>query len=110
MSVLLVLCACPDEATAQTLAHSLVDQRLAACVNLIPQVRSVYRWERRVETSDEVLLLIKTAAERFEAVRDLIVGAHPYALPEVVAFESIAGLDPYMNWIRTETRQPGESE
>jgi periplasmic divalent cation tolerance protein len=110
MSVLLVLCTCPDEAMAQTLAHALVEQHLAACVNLIPRLRSIYRWQGRIECSDEVLLLIKTVAERFEAVRDHIVGAHPYALPEVLAFESIAGLDRYLDWVRTETKQPGESE
>jgi periplasmic divalent cation tolerance protein len=107
MSVLLVLCSCPDAASADALAGSLVEQRLAACVNVLPGMRSTYRWEGRVERADEILMLIKTTTERFDALRNHLVGAHPHALPEVLAFEAAGGLDRYLDWVRAETTSPG---
>jgi len=107
MSVLLVLCTCPDVAWAESLAGSLVEQRLAACVNVLPDVRSTYRWEGSVERTQELLLLIKTTADRFDAVKEHIVFVHPYALPEVLAVNVAAGLDRYLDWVRSETTLPG---
>ncbi|MBS0213477.1 MAG: divalent-cation tolerance protein CutA [Proteobacteria bacterium] len=104
MSALLVLCTCPDAANAQALADSLVERRLAACVNLLPGVRSVYRWQGRVEQADEVLLLVKTTDDRFEALQEQIVRMHPYAVPEVLAFKAVDGLPAYLGWVETETR------
>jgi periplasmic divalent cation tolerance protein len=109
MSVLLVLCACPDTACADALAGSLVEQRLAACVNVLPDVRSPYRWEGSVERAQELMLLIKTTAERFDAVTDHLVCVHPYALPEVLALDVAAGLDRYLDWVRAETTLSGAS-
>jgi periplasmic divalent cation tolerance protein len=108
MSVLLVLCTHPDPAAAETLAATLVERRLAACVNVLPGLRSVYRWQRRVENSQEALLLIKTTAERFAELKDAIVSLHPYSLPEVLAFESRDGLDRYLDWVRAETSDSGD--
>jgi periplasmic divalent cation tolerance protein len=108
MSVLLVLCTHPDPVAAEELAATLVEQRLAACVNILPGLRSVYRWQGRVEKAQEVLLLIKTAPERFEALKEAIVKLLPYSLPEVIAFESGAGLDRYLEWVRTETAISGD--
>ncbi len=107
MPVLLVLCTCPDPAGADLLAGSLVEQRLAACVNILPDLRSVYRWEGRIERAQESLLLIKTSADRFDALKEHIVSVHPYALPEILALDVVAGLDRYLDWVLTETRQPG---
>lgn len=101
--VLLVLCTCPDEAVAGRIARTLVDERLAACVNRVPGVRSTYRWQGAVHDDGEVLLLIKTTAERFEALRDRIVALHPYELPEVIAVKIAAGLDRYLAWVAAET-------
>ena len=109
MAALLVLCTCPDAETADALAGSLVEARLAACVNMLPGLRSIYRWEGRVERAEETLLLIKTIRERFDDLREHIVRMHPYTLPEVLAFEAAAGLDRYLEWIGSETAPPGSS-
>jgi periplasmic divalent cation tolerance protein len=100
----LVLCTCPDATTAGTLARTLVEERLAACVNAIGGVASTYRWNGAVETADEVLLVIKTTSERLEAMQARLVAAHPYEVPEIVAIEPAAGFAPYLAWIADETR------
>lgn len=100
---ILVLCTCPDEATAQRIADALVAARLAACVNRLPETASTYRWKGEVHRDREHLLLIKTTRERFTALRDRIVALHPYALPEVLALDVVAGLDRYLAWIDFET-------
>ncbi len=107
MSVLLILCTHPDPAAAEALAATLVERRLAACVNVLSGLRSVYRWRGRIENAQEVLLLIKTTAERFTELKDALVSLHPYSLPEVLAFESRDGLDRYLDWVRTETAETG---
>ena len=94
----LALVTCPPD-RAEELARTLIELRVAACVNLVPQVRSVYRWQGAVCTDDEVLLLIKTTAERFEALRDAVLSNHPYELPEVLAVDVAAGHLPYLDWI-----------
>ena len=107
MPVLLVLCTHPDPAAAESLATVLVERRLAACVNILPGLRSVYRWQGRIERASEVLLLIKTTAEHFVELKEAIVTLHPYSLPEVLAFESRDGLDRYLDWVRAETSTAG---
>jgi periplasmic divalent cation tolerance protein len=104
MSALIVFCTCPDTTGAEALARALVDGRLAACVNVLPGVRSVYRWRDAVESSEEVQLLIKTTRDRFDALREAIRVQHPYELPELIAVEAVAGLDPYLAWIEDSTR------
>ena len=103
MSALLVLCSHPDPAAAEILAAALVEKRLAACVNLLPGTRSIYRWEGGIEHAQEILLLIKTTTDRFDAVKDHIVSAHPYALPEIIGLDVVAGLDRYLDWVHSET-------
>ncbi|MEZ5445998.1 MAG: divalent-cation tolerance protein CutA [Gammaproteobacteria bacterium] len=95
----LVLTTCPDADSAERLAHLLVSRNLAACVNIQPGVRSVYRWQGTVESSAEHLLSIKTAATRYEALQDVIKANHPYELPEVVAVPIVAGSSEYLSWI-----------
>ena len=107
MSVLVVLCTCPASDGAESLAVTLVERRLAACVNLVPGVRSVYRWQGAVERADETLLVIKTTRERFDALRDCIVSIHPYEVPEVIGLDAVAGLHPYLDWVRDETAAAG---
>ena len=104
MRVLLVHCTCPDLATAEAIADALVGQRLAACVAIGAPQRSVYRWQGVVERTLEVPLLVKTAADRFDEVREAILARHPYELPEILAVESVAGLDRYLDWIGASTR------
>jgi periplasmic divalent cation tolerance protein len=96
---LLVLCTCPDAATAERLAALLVDQRLAACVNILPGLTSVYRWKGVLERDSEVLLLAKSRADRYPALEAALVEHHPYELPEVVAVSLNQGLDGYLAWL-----------
>lgn len=85
---------------ARKIAHALVERRLAACVNIIPQVESVYRWQGQVESAREWLLLIKTQASSFERLRDAIKELHSYALPECILLEISDGSRPYLDWVR----------
>lgn len=95
----LVLTTCPDAESADRLAQVLVGRNLAACVNIQPQVRSIYRWQGRVEESAEHLLFIKTAAARYQELQDVIQANHPYELPEVMAVPIVAGSSEYLSWI-----------
>ncbi|MBS0591149.1 MAG: divalent-cation tolerance protein CutA [Proteobacteria bacterium] len=104
MTAILVLCACPDAASAERLATALVAEGLAACVNRIPGVVSTYRWQGTLCREEECLLLIKTMGERFEALRARIVALHPHELPEVVAIDIAAAHAPYLAWIAAQTR------
>ncbi len=72
-------------------------------------MKSVYRWQDRIERAEETLLLIKTTSDRFDALKESIVMAHPHAVPEVLALNVIAGLDRYLDWVRAETTQPGSA-
>jgi periplasmic divalent cation tolerance protein len=104
MNPLVVLCTCPNDASAERIASALVTERLAACVNRIPAVVSIYRWKGEVCCDNECLLMIKTTRERFDALRDRILALHPYELPEVVAVDIALGLAPYLAWIEHETQ------
>jgi periplasmic divalent cation tolerance protein len=102
-NLLIVLCTCPDEAVASRIATALVEQGLAACVNRVPGVRSVYRWDGQLQDDAEVLLIVKTTADRYGQVERLIAGQHPYELPEVLALPVVAGSAGYMDWVRQAT-------
>ena len=105
VNALICFCTCPDTDTAERLAEALVEERLAACVNIVPGLRSVYRWQAEVERADETLLLIKTVRERFDALSARIKALHPHELPEVLAVEAAAGLPAYLRWVADETRR-----
>ena len=102
---LLVLTNLADMASARTLARALVEQRLAACVNMLPPVQSVYRWNDVVEEAAEVTLLIKTTTARYDELEQAIRALHPYELPEVIAVPVSAGSPAYLAWIAQETRK-----
>jgi periplasmic divalent cation tolerance protein len=106
---ILVLCACPDEASAARIARTLVEERLAACVNRIPGMTSTYRWKGEIHDDGEVLLLVKSVRERFNALRERIVALHPYELPEVIAVDIGLGSAPYLDWIAKESRPDASS-
>jgi periplasmic divalent cation tolerance protein len=99
-TVLLCYCSCPDAACAEAIATALVGERLAACVNRVPGIRSTYRWQGAVTTGDEELLLIKTTAGRFDALKARLLELHPYELPELVAVPVAYGHDAYLDWVR----------
>ena len=104
MHALVCYCTCPDPATADRIADALVGERLAACVNIVPGVRSVYRWRGEVEHADEVLLVIKTAADRLDELTARVTSLHPAELPELIAVEVVNGLPGYLSWVIEQTR------
>jgi periplasmic divalent cation tolerance protein len=104
MSASLCFCTCPDEAAARRIADALVEERLAACVSVLPGLRSVYRWQGAIQREDEVLLLIKTTRERVEPLTARVASLHPYELPELVAVEVAGGLAAYLDWVEEQTR------
>ena len=101
---LLILCTCPDDESASRIARALVEERLAACVNRLPGLTSVYRWQGQIEEDSEVLLLIKSRGGLFEALRTRLVALHPHEVPEVIALDIAAGHAPYLEWLGRETR------
>lgn len=103
MSALLVLTNLPDRAAAEALAAQLVERRVAACVNIMPPCRSVYRWRGAVQHDEEHPLLIKTTLERYAALEQAIRAGHPYELPEIVAVPIERGLPEYLRWLAEET-------
>ena len=103
MTALVCFCTCPDQDTAARIADTLVGERLAACVNIVPGLRSVYRWQGAIESADEVLLLAKTTRECLEALTARVVELHPYELPEVIAVEVAGGLAAYLDWVAEQT-------
>ena len=104
MTTLLVLTNLPDRAIADRLADSLVEQRLAACVNILAPCRSAYRWKGAVQHDEEHPMLIKTTAERYAALEAAIRAMHPYELPEIVAVGIERGLPGYLAWVHAETK------
>ena len=95
----IVLCTCPDSETADRLAAAVVERRLAACVNIVPGLTSVFRWQGRVERDGEVLLLIKTTAAGYPALERTLCELHPYELPEVIAVDIETGLAGFLRWM-----------
>src|ERR1051326_5113712 len=99
----IVLTTAGSEEEARKIAHTLVERRLAACVNIVPQIESVYRWQGKVESATEWLLVIKTQAGSFGRVRDAVKELHSYELPECVMLEITEGSDEYLDWIAKNT-------
>lgn len=96
---IVVLVTTPNEEKAAELARVLVEERLAACGNIVPRLRSIYRWEGKIHDEAEVLLVLKTERAKFEALRQRVVSLHPYEVPEVIALEITGGHLPYLQWI-----------
>jgi periplasmic divalent cation tolerance protein len=95
----IVLCTVPDQDTAEDIANILIADKLAACVNIIPGITSVYRWEDRIEQAEELILVIKTRETVYEALQAKIVDLHPYELPEIIAVPIQNGLPAYLSWL-----------
>jgi periplasmic divalent cation tolerance protein len=102
---LLVITNLPDEQSAAALAQKLVEQRAAACVNRLAPCTSTYHWEGKIETANEVPLLIKTTRAAYPRLEQLIREAHPYELPEIVAVSVDQGLPAYLDWVNQETKE-----
>lgn len=103
---LVIFCTCPDRESAGNLATALVEERLAACVNLLPDITSIYRWQGQVRREPECLLLIKTSEAGFEAVRSRVRSLHPYEVPEIIALPVIHGDPSYLQWLVENTQLP----
>ena len=101
--VRVVLVTAPDLETGARLARALVEERLAACVNVVPGVRSIYRYEGVIHDDAEVLLIAKTVSDRTEALTERVNALHPYDMPEVLALPAPAGSRPYLDWVRAES-------
>jgi periplasmic divalent cation tolerance protein len=108
MGELVVLVTASSKEEGVRMADCLVSQRLAACVNIIPGIESIYRWEGRIARDEEVLLLIKTTAERFPELELQVKQLHSYSVPEVVAVEIKQGSSAYLKWLRDSTLPDGD--
>jgi periplasmic divalent cation tolerance protein len=100
--VLLVLTNLPDHDSARRMAHSLVEKRAAACVNILAEGQSVYRWQGKIETASEVPLLIKTTRSAYPRLEELLRSQHPYELPEIITVSEVGGLPAYLQWVINE--------
>jgi periplasmic divalent cation tolerance protein len=96
---IVIFCTVPDRESGGRIGHALVEERLAACVNLVPGLTSIYRWQGAVQQETECLLLIKTTAARFAALAERLKALHPYDVPEIIALPVTNGLPAYLNWI-----------
>jgi periplasmic divalent cation tolerance protein len=101
---IVVLSTCGSEAEAERLARLLIDQRLAACVSIVPRVRSFYRWNGAVESAEEWLLLIKSSRPLFEKLRAALQQAHSYEVPELLALPVVDGAAAYLEWLDSSLR------
>ena len=101
--VRVVLVTAPDADTGARIARALLDERLAACINLVPGVRSLYRWQGSIEDDAEVLMVIKASAQRCEALAARVKDLHPYDLPEVIALPVEGGSLAYLDWVIAES-------
>jgi len=100
----LILTTCASLEEARGIAHALVERQLAACVNIVPQIESIYRWKDEVETATEWLLLIKTTSEAFESLRAALNELHSYEIPECIEIAIEAGSTAYLDWIGQSVR------
>ncbi len=101
---LLVLVTAPSENEARRIANALVEERLAACVNIIGAIESVYRWEGKITTDREALLIVKTTTDRYEQVEQRVKELHTYSTPEVIAMGIERGSKDYLDWLRDSTK------
>jgi periplasmic divalent cation tolerance protein len=97
--VVVVLCTCPDSVTAQALATGLVGKGFAACVNILPEIRSIYRWENEIQQDSETLMVIKTSQESYRQLESWLIDNHPYDVPEVLALPIDRGSKNYLDWV-----------
>jgi periplasmic divalent cation tolerance protein len=102
---LLVLTNLPDHDVARAIARQLVENQLAACVNIMPAVQSIYQWQGQLEEAAEVSLLIKTTTEQYGDLESLILSMHPYDVPEVIGIPVTEGLPAYLAWLEREVRK-----
>lgn len=104
--LLLVFCTCPDTESAEAISRQLVERGAAACVTRLPGASSIYLWQGVIETSNEILLLIKSSNNQYPELEKIIVSLHPYELPEIIAVSVDQGLADYLHWVKQCTEKP----
>jgi len=102
--VLLVLTNAPDRATAERIAEALIAKNVAACVNILAECTSIYRWEGKIDRTQEIPLLIKTTRTAYSHLENVLRELHPYELPEIIAVPVTTGLPTYLTWVTQETQ------
>lgn len=102
--VIVALSTAPDEATARRIARQLVEESIVACVNLVPAVSSIYRWQGRIEDSPECAMVIKTTRAAWPRLQQRLPELHPYEVPELLALDVADGLAPYLAWVRAHVK------
>lgn len=100
----IVLCTFPDAETARHIAKEIISENLAACVNLVPEVESIYRWEGKIEQASEVLAIFKVAADGFENLEKVLLEKHPYDTPEIIAISPDKVSEKYLKWVNSVSR------
>jgi periplasmic divalent cation tolerance protein len=108
--IMVVLSTVPSESVGREIARDIVGGRLAACVNIVPGVVSIYEWDGRMEESSEAVLIIKTTADKVEALIDRLAKLHPYDVPEIIAMPVQDGHKPYIDWIKSAVGMPSDRE
>lgn len=103
-SRIIILCTTPDQKTAHKIARDLVENKLAACCNILDNVKSVYRWQGKVQAEKECLMIIKSVSQNFEKIENRIRKMHPYEVPEIIASEITSGSADYLKWITENSR------
>lgn len=106
MSILIIHCSCAADGSADAIAKTLVEERLAACVQVLPGMRSTYSWQGDTQVDDEVLMLIKTTSAEFEALKTRLLELHPYELPELIAVDVSVAHDAYVDWVESRVGVP----
>ncbi len=102
MSAIIILSTAPSRESAKQIASALIEARLAACVQLLPHLESVYRWDGKVESDNECQIIIKTSEEACEAAYEKVTALHPYAVPQWLIINDVGGSDAYLNWLADE--------
>lgn len=110
MSEIMVYMTAPDAETARRIGRTLVERRLAACVNILPAVESMYWWDGAVQSEGEAAFVAKTRVELYESLQDCVLGMHPYEVPCIVALNIDRGHAPFLSWVGAQTEAPGGFE
>lgn len=103
MNYIIILCNTNSMDSAETIANFLVKEKLAACVNIVPKIKSIYTWQNKIEKEEEVLIFIKTKQSLFNQVKEKIRLLHPYEVPEIISINIQEGTTDYLNWISNNT-------
>ena len=102
-NVCIVLCTCPNDEAAERISSAIVEARLAACVNIVKAIQSVFRWDEKIQSENETLMIIKTVSSRYSELESMLQEVHPYDVPEILMIPVGAGSPPYLSWVMDET-------